>query len=87
MPVSTQGQTGQQSLGAGLALGATRIGAAGELVTTEFHGKYYEQNYRGNLFIASTPAAGAAIPAFGTAAQQFLVYNPPGSGEIGRGHV
>lgn len=79
MPVTEAGVVGPQVLPAPGQPGLTRIGPSGELVTTEYRGKYYEQNYRGNLFIATMPA-GAAIPAFGTAAQQFLFWNPPGSG-------
>jgi hypothetical protein len=60
--------------------GGLRQGRGGEMVVTEYHGKYYEQNYRGNTYMASTAAAGAVVPLFSTAAQQFLVYNPPGSG-------
>lgn len=82
MPVEVQGKVGPPTSGS-LGLGALadpRLGGGGEAIVSEFHGKYYEQNYRGNLYIASSPAAGAAIPAFSTAAQQFLVWNPPGSG-------
>lgn len=57
-----------------------RLGIDSEVVVTELHGKYYETAFRRNLYIVSTPAAGAAIPAYTTAAQAFLIYNPVGSG-------
>ncbi len=80
MPVSTQGQTGPQVLGPGTATGTTRLGAAGETVVTGYHGKYFEQTYRGNVFYASQIVTGLAISIFSAAAQNFLVWNPPGSG-------
>lgn len=80
MPVETQGKVGPQTGLQPGTLADPRLGASGEAIVTEFHGKYYEQNYRGNLYIAVGPAAGAALPLFSTAAQQFLVWNPPGSG-------
>ena len=62
-------------------LAAIRLGRAGEQVVTELHGKYYEQNYRGNLFHA-TMAAGVILPAPGaTAANALTLANPAGSGK------
>ena len=46
-----------------------RLGRAAEGVVTELHGKYYEQNYRGNLYIAAQAATGLAISIFSAAVQ------------------
>lgn len=56
-----------------------RLGRSGELVTSGFHGKYYEQTYRGNVFVARN-LGGFFAPA-GTAAGPLGLYNPPGSGK------
>ena len=56
-------------------------GKAGEAVVTELHGKYYNQNYRGNCFFVSTVAAGLAIPIFSTTAPTLCLWNPSGSGK------
>src|ERR1019366_7896378 len=80
MPVTTSGVVGPPAQSATPnTQGNTRLGAGFETIVGELHGKFYEQNYRGNLYIATTAAAGAAVPAFSTAAQQFLVWNPPNS--------
>jgi hypothetical protein len=56
------------------------MGAAGETVITGYHGKFYETNYRGNVFYASQASTGLAISIFSAAAQNFLVVNPANSG-------
>lgn len=56
-------------------------GKAGEGVVTELHGKYYNQNYRGNLFMISTVGAGLAIPVLTTTAPTMVLWNPLGSGK------
>jgi len=80
MPLPISGQVGEQIIGSGVTSQPLRQGATAELIVTELHGKYYENNYRGRIYIASGPAAGAPLPLFSTAAQQFLVWNPPNSG-------
>lgn len=60
--------------------GQMRSGRSFEGVVTELHGKYYETNYRGNLFWA-TMAAGVIFPAPGaTASNPMTLPNPLGSG-------
>lgn len=79
MPIIAQGQVGPTASSDGTTQNL-RQGKSGELIATELHGKFYEQNYRGNLFIATQAAAGLAISIFSAAVQNFLVYNPLGSG-------
>jgi hypothetical protein len=42
-------------------------GKQGELLASELHGKYYNQNYRGNLYYASTAGAGVTVSIFSNA--------------------
>jgi hypothetical protein len=42
-------------------------GKQGELIASELHGKYFTQNYRGNLYYASTAAAGVTVSIFSNA--------------------
>ena len=42
-------------------------GRQGDLIASELHGKYYTQNYNGNLFYASTAAAGVTLSIFSNA--------------------
>lgn len=57
-----------------------RLGRAGEQVVTLLHGTYAEQGLRGNSYVISTPAAGVTVPIYTNAVQQFVLYNPAGSG-------
>jgi hypothetical protein len=62
-------------------LAAIRLGRAGEQIVTEVHGKYYETNYRGNLFHA-VMAAGVIFPAPASLTNNPMsLYNPIGSGK------
>lgn len=61
---------------------AVRQGQLGDVITSNLHGAYYEQAYRGNVFTLSVSTA-AAITAYTGAAggtPQLAVYNPPNSG-------
>lgn len=73
-----QGQTGPQQSSDGNQV-TPRMGRLGELVTTELHGKYYEQCARGNVYIGSTAIAGLALPIYSATAQLFMIWNPLGS--------
>jgi hypothetical protein len=42
-------------------------GKQGDVIASELHGKYYTQNYRGNLYYASTAAAGVTVSIFSNA--------------------
>jgi hypothetical protein len=77
-----QGQTGKQ-LGQNITAG---FGEFSDLLVSPLMGKYYEQNYRGNKYIASTAGGGVQLAAthlFSTAIATFTpilaIYNPLGS--------
>lgn len=62
-----------------------RLGKALEAVASDAHVRFYEANYRGRLFHASTPVAGFALPwatsISGTTKDAAIaLYNPAGSG-------
>lgn len=58
------------------------LGQQGDLLVSELHGKYYNQNKRGNLFFASTAAAGVTLSIFSNASYTGLaLWNPQGSGK------
>ncbi len=57
-------------------------GKASEQIVAELHGKYYTQNYRGNLFYASTAAPGVTVSIFSNTSFTGLgIWNPQGSGK------
>jgi hypothetical protein len=71
-----QGATGKQ-------VGQVPVASAGEfgeVLVNELMARYYQQNYRGNLFCAGYAAAALAAPS-ATAAGSFTLYNPLGSGK------
>ena len=74
---------GKQGLSEG-AQGAAylRQQTDGSLLVTESHGKYYEQTLRGNVYTASTPAAGIVIPIVAGTGTTPTLWNPAGSGVI-----
>lgn len=57
-----------------------RQGKSAEAIVTELHGKYYEQAYRGNLFVA-TQTAGVTLATVAGTAPSFSLFNPAGSGK------
>jgi len=57
-------------------------GKQGDGIVSELHGKYYTQNYRGNLYYGANAAAGAAFTIFSNASYVgLLLWNPQGSGK------
>lgn len=79
MAITIQGQVGPQVLQDGSEQGI-RMGKTAELIITELHGKYYESNYRRNVF-SMTGTAGVAAPVYtATASVACAFQNPPGSG-------
>lgn len=73
-------QIGTQKLGDG-AQGIARGGKEGAQIVHHLHGKYYEHASRGNVFCASTLAAGIVVPFIAaTLASKFTLWNPSGSG-------
>lgn len=80
MPIPLTGVVGPQILQDGAAP-PLRQEKSGGVVVTELHGKYLEQNYRGNLFWA-TMSAGVIFPApAATANNPMTLANPAGSGK------
>lgn len=74
---------GQPAAGANNALLNSRAGQLGDTIVSELHGRYYETNYRGNLFSISVSTA-AAVTAFTGGAggtPMLAVFNPTGSGK------
>ena len=61
---------------------SANFGRANELIVSELHGKYFEQCYRGNVFIASTTTAGVVIPIASTLTPTYSLWNPAGSGKL-----
>jgi hypothetical protein len=71
-----QGATGKQ-------LGQVPIASAGEfgeVLISDLHSRYYENNYRGNVFGVGYAAAALAAPS-ATSPGSFTLYNPLGSGK------
>jgi hypothetical protein len=71
-----QGQAGKQT-GQNLTAG---LGEYSEILASELMPRYYEQNYRGNVFNASNQAAVTAPAALTASSVNFTLYNPLGSG-------
>src|SRR5438874_4988551 len=62
------------------SIAVARLGKTTEQVVTELHGKYYEQSYRGNVFV-NTAASATFLAATGTAITPISIFNPVGSGK------
>lgn len=58
------------------------MGRANELIVAQLHGKYFEQAYRGNIYIGSTSSAGAVIAIASTLTPTYTIWNPAGSGKL-----
>lgn len=72
MPIPLTGAVGPQTAQDGAAP-PVRQGRAGEVVVTDLHGRYYEQAYRKNLFIAYCAAQATSVA--GTAMVGLQVWN------------
>lgn len=70
-------QTGAQNNGDGSLINA-RAGKQGDTIVSELHGRYYESNYRGNVFSGSliTPAAITAYSGAAAGTPMLALYNP-----------
>lgn len=76
----SQAQVGPQAAAAGDgAQLVLRIGKQGDQIISELHPRYYEQTYRGNMFIAATQAAQAVSIALATTYTGLLLSNPLGN--------
>jgi hypothetical protein len=78
MDVIIQGRVGDISVGDG-ATPALRLGRDGNLIMSELHGRYFEQSFRGNLFVACQ-TAGVTIAIVAGTAPSFSLFNPASSG-------
>lgn len=73
-------QVGVQKVADGVVNKARGNKEGGQLVG-HLHGKYYEHASRGNVFVASTLAAGIVVPFIAaTVASKFTLVNPAASG-------
>jgi len=64
------------------SIASANLGRANELLVAELHGKYFTQNYRGNVFIGSTSTTGVTIPIATTKTPVYTIWNPAGSGKL-----
>jgi len=78
-----QNIVGQPAAGANNALLNGRSGQLGDAIVSELHGRYYETNYRGNVFLLSVSTAAAVTAYTGGAAgtPMLALFNPTGSGK------
>jgi hypothetical protein len=60
---------------------AQRGGKAGDTLISEFHGRYYEQVARGNVFIAASQAVATTTVGLATTYTGLSLANPVGSGK------
>lgn len=56
-----------------------QTGKAGETLTADLNGKYYTQNYNGQLYICSITTATAIPIAATNATPNFIIWNPAGN--------
>lgn len=79
MSITVRGQVGPQTLADGVEQGV-RLGKSAELIGTDLHGRYYEQAYRGNVFVAANSAV-QALSLVSATATGLVLSNPAGSGK------
>ena len=77
--MNLEGQGGQQFVAEG-AHNNLRLGRLGALVTTELHGRYFEQARYGNVFIAQAIVTAPVIYTTAAGTGGPLLWNPPTSG-------
>lgn len=75
-----QTQVGPQTNSDG-ALPSIRSGKAGEVIMQELHGRYYEQSYRGNCFLAASQAVATTTVGLALTYTGLALSNPVGSGK------
>ena len=75
-----QGQVGApaQSITTG-ATPAIRQGQLGDVIVSELHGRYYETNYRRNMYSGVLTAGTTTSAALATSFTGLMLYNPPNS--------
>lgn len=79
MGLQVYGDVGPQNLSDGVSA-PFRLGKTGETIVQELHGRYYEAVKRGNVYVASTGAAGIAPGTALSTTPPLTIYNPGGSG-------
>lgn len=79
MALQVLGDVGPQTLGDGVSA-PFRLGRTGETIVQELHGRYYEAVKRGNVYVASTGAAGVAPGTALSTTPPLTIYNPAGTG-------
>src|ERR1019366_503008 len=57
-----------------------RTGSQSDLITSELHGRYYEQSIRGNVYRVASQAAVTTTAALATTWTGLAISNPAGSG-------
>lgn len=78
MSITVRGQVGPQTLSDGTEQ-AIRISKTGEQIVSELHGRYYEQVYRGGVFVAVNAASTSSAALATTYTGGVCVSNPTGS--------
>lgn len=78
-----EGRSGPSNIGDGFSV-AARLGRQGDLIVTQLHPRFYESNFRGNVFSFGTTGITAlsanTITLTATTTPILGVWNPPGSG-------
>ncbi len=83
MAMDIQAEVGPQAVSAGDGTKLIpRLGRTGDVIVSELHGRYFEQNYRGRIFSAANQAAQAVSVALTTTYTGLCLYNPTGSNKI-----
>jgi hypothetical protein len=79
MNAEVMGQVGPEVASDGAEVNL-RLGKGAELIVSELHGKYAEQSYRGNVFVACQ-TAGVQLATVAGTAPSFSLFNPASSGK------
>lgn len=74
-----QGMSGVQNNADGTTLITQQFGQQGDGLVSELHGKYYNQNVRGNLWMGLSASTGIALIAPATGGGHPTLFNPVGS--------
>jgi len=82
MPLPVSGQVGPQTVADGVTTQPFRQGKGSEVIMQQLHGRYAEQVYRGNVFIAASQAVATTTVGLATTYTGLALSNPVGSGKI-----
>ena len=78
MNIVVQGTVGPQP-GSDGATPSFRQGKTGEIIVTDLHGRYFEQSYRGNVYVACQ-TAGVLLTTVAGTSPSFCLFDPASSG-------